>query len=273
MQPTRIKPRFSPPAHWQAELFQSNPIFHDLQQLFQPGSCSSWPSPDWLNRLRSQTDFCFVGNELLEQDGRYYEDYIYATQQIPTRAENWHDLFGAFIWCLFPNTKALLNQLHIEEIARAGLSPRTVLRNKITLLDECGVLIAYTPAQKSMVQQVQQHQWQQVFWHQRPLWWQQIRPVIFGHAIYEMATQPFIGLTAKCWFIEVPEDFFNRPLCKSYAFLDQQLCQQISQQSECLLQKTQLTPLPLLGVPGWHADNQQLAFYSNTDYFRPKRHP
>ncbi|MEN3158492.1 DUF3025 domain-containing protein [Alkalimonas sp. NCh-2] len=271
MQPTRLKPRFSPPANWQAELFQNNPIFHELQQMFQPASCSDWPTPDWLNSRRSNTDFCFVANELLEQDGRYYEDYIYATQQIPTRAENWHDLFGAFIWCLFPRTKALLNQLHIQEIKRAGLSPRTPLRNKITLLDECGVLIAHTSAQQSMVQQLQQHQWQQVFWQQRSLWWQQIRPVVFGHAIYEMATQPFIGLTAKCWFIEVPDDYFSWPLAKSYAYLDQQLCQQISLRPELLLQKLQLTPLPLLGVPAWCADNCQVAFYQNQDYFRPKR--
>ncbi|MEE2001552.1 DUF3025 domain-containing protein [Alkalimonas sp. MEB108] len=271
MQPNRIKPRFSPPADWQAELFHNNPIFQDLQQLFQPASCHDWPTPDWLSQQRTDSRFEFVANAVLEQDGRYYEDYIYATRQIPTRAENWHDLFGAFIWCLFPKTKALLNQLHIQDIERAGLSPRTVLRNKITLLDECGVLIAYTAGQESMVQHLQQHQWQQVFWQQRDAWWQQIRPVVFGHAIYEMATQPFIGLTAKCWFIEVPEDFFSWSVAKSYVFLDQQLCQLISQQPKCLLQKIQLTPLPLLGVPGWHESNAQLAFYQNQDYFRPKR--
>lgn len=270
MQPNRIKHRFSPPTDWQAELFQSNPIFQDLQQLFQPAGCSDWPAPAWLNSLRRQTDFCFVANELLEQDGRYYEDYIYATQQIPTRAENWHDLFGAFIWCLFPNTKALLNQLHIQEIKRAGLSPRTELRNKITLLDECGVLIAYTAGQESMVQQLQQHQWQQVFCQHRSLWWQQIRPVVFGHAIYEMATQPFIGLTAKCWFIEVPAAFFSWPLKAAYTFLDNKLQQQIAN-PDVLLNNGQLTPLPLLGVPGWYQENQQSDFYHNTNYFRPKR--
>ncbi|MDP4529398.1 DUF3025 domain-containing protein [Alkalimonas delamerensis] len=271
MQSNRIKPRFQPPTNWQAELFQSNPIFADLQQLFQPSRCRDWPTPDWLNQQRTDTSYEFVANALLERDGRYYEDYIYASQQIPTRAENWHDFFGGLIWCLFPRTKALLNQLHIQEIERAGHSPRTPLRNKITLLDECGVLIAYTPAQRSLVQQLQQHQWTDVFWQRRALWWQQVRPVVFGHAIYEMATQPFIGLTAKCWFIEVPDDFCGSPLISQYAHLDAELSQCIGKQPECLLQKTQLTPLPLLGVPGWYADNQQLSFYQNLDYFRPKR--
>lgn len=270
MQSNRIKPRFQPPTNWQAELFQSNPIFADLQQLFQPSRCRDWPTPDWLNQQRTDTSYEFVANALLERDGRYYEDYIYASQQIPTRAENWHDFFGGLIWCLFPRTKALLNQLHIQEIERAGHSPRTPLRNKITLLDECGVLIAYTPAQRSLVQQLQQHQWTDAFWQQRALWWQQVRPVVFGHAIYEMATQPFIGLTAKCWFIEVPDEFFKAPLKAAYTFLDDKLQQQIAK-PKTLLNNEQLTPLPLLGVPGWYQDNQQSDFYHNSDYFRPKR--
>jgi hypothetical protein len=29
--------------------------------------------------------------------------------------------------------------------------------------------------------------------------------------------------------------------------------------------------LPILGVPGWCADNEREAFYDNADYFRPGR--
>jgi len=32
-----------------------------------------------------------------------------------------------------------------------------------------------------------------------------------------------------------------------------------------------LSPFPLLGLPGWHPDNEQENFYENKDYFRPGR--
>lgn len=31
-----------------------------------------------------------------------------------------------------------------------------------------------------------------------------------------------------------------------------------------------LTPLPLLGIPGWWPDNAREEFYENTRYFRPR---
>ena len=33
----------------------------------------------------------------------------------------------------------------------------------------------------------------------------------------------------------------------------------------------ELSPLPVLGVPGWWKDNEQESFYDNTGYFRPGR--
>lgn len=270
MQTARINKRFTPSSEWQPHYFIENPVFADLETLFTVSALPQWPAPKQLNAWRHQSDYCFVDNELLEQDGRYYEAYIYATKQIPTRAENYHDFFGGLIWCLFPKSKARINQLHINDIQQAGLSPRTPLRNKLTLLDECGVLIAYSKAQAGMIEALRQHHWQHVFWQQRTLWWQQLQPVVFGHAIYEMATKPFLGLTAKCWFIEVPAAYFQWSLPDQYHFLDAQLCQQLAQ-TDVLFDTQQLTPLPLLGVPGWYDDNQQAEFYSNTDYFRPKR--
>jgi hypothetical protein len=32
-----------------------------------------------------------------------------------------------------------------------------------------------------------------------------------------------------------------------------------------------LSPLPLMGIPGWCADNEDPAFYGNTRIFRPGR--
>ncbi len=266
------KSRFTPPADWSAALLTANPIFADLVARFPLQNQSQWPEPAQLNNWRSHTDFSFVENALLEQDGRYYEDFIFATRQIPTRAANWHDFFGALIWCLLPRSKALLNQLHIAEMARHGQKQRTPLRNKLTLFDECGVVLCLEPSALAHAGLLRDHQWQQSFWLQRADWWQGVRPLIFGHAIYEMATAPFLGLTAKAVFIEVPAGFSQWSLTDAYTFLDEKLALQIAN-NHLLLDNLQLTPLPLLGVPGWYAANQQAEFYANTDYFRPRRRP
>ncbi len=263
------KSRFIAPAQWSAELLSKNAIFNDVSQLFALSACECWPDLALLNSWRQAKDYQFVENAVLEADGRYYEHFIYVTQQIPTRAENWHDFFGALIWCLFPKSKALLNQLHMAEMAEHGQQQRSKLRNKLTLLDECGVLVCLEPEQLAHAELLRQHQWQQSFVTKRSDWWQGVRPVIFGHAIYEMATLPFMGLTAKTWFMPVPAGFSRWSLTDTYTFLDEKLAQQIANTS-LLLDNQQLTPLPLLGIPYWCAANSEQTFYTNTEYFRPK---
>jgi len=248
-------------------LLSTNPLFADLCQSFAITQLPGWPDIGWLNHVAMQTPVQFVDNDKLAADGRYYEEYIYATKRVPTRNNNWHDFFGALIWCLFPGTKALLNQLHIAEISQHGQKQRSKLRNKLTLFDECGVIICLEPAAAVHATLLRQHQWQQSFVDRRTDWWQSIRPVIFGHAMYEMATAPFLGLTAKCLFLTVPAGFSQWSLTDAYSFLDQKLQQQIAN-GGLLLDNQQLTPLPLLGVPGWCDDNRQPGFYENTDYFR-----
>lgn len=269
MQPSKIKNRFSAPTGWSAEILRSNPVFSDLRSCFPVASYEQWPQIADLNQwANGRTEYRFIDSEQCAASGLYYEDYIYSTGKIPTREENWHDLFGALIWCLFPQSKQKLNELHQIEIQQHGLQQRSRLRNKLTLLDECGVIIAYAEPARELVQQLQTHQWQSVFWQHRALWWHSIRPVIFGHAIYEMATRPFIGLTAKCWFIAVPDAFFQFSSQEATDFLDTALSKQLDNKA-LLIDNRQLTPLPLLGIPGWFDANQQQDFYADTSYFRP----
>uniref|UniRef100_UPI004048D66F DUF3025 domain-containing protein n=1 Tax=Rheinheimera sp. TaxID=1869214 RepID=UPI004048D66F len=269
MQKTAVKNRFTPPLDWDASLLHRSPIFADLCQRFSLEPLSQWPDVAWLNQCVTHATVRFVDNDALAADGRYYEEYIYATRCVPTRKDNWHDFFGALIWCLFPKSKALLNQLHMAEIAEHGQQQRSKLRNKLTLLDECGVLVCLEPEQLAHAELLRNHQWQQSFVTKRSDWWHGVRPVIFGHAIYEMATAPFLGLTAKCLFIDVPEGFSQWHLTEVYHYLDGQLCSLIRQ--DALLSTEQLTPLPLLGVPEWFAANENPQFYLNHDYFRPRR--
>ena len=94
--------------------------------------------------------------------------------------------------------------------------------------------------------------------------------MMFGHANYEMATRPFIGLTGKMLALTVPDDFFNQSLRQRIDFIDTALSEQIANQG-ILIDPLQLTPLPLLGVPGWFDANKLPDFYQNTAYFRAKR--
>jgi hypothetical protein len=145
-QPPTKTARFVAPEHWDRHIWQHNPIFAELSTLFPLIALTDFPTVSdleyWRQQFRPQLPVRFVDNELLAADGRYYEAFIYHTQQVPTRYPNWHDLFGALIWCLFPNTKKLLNRLHIQEIEHHGASIRTELRNKLTLLDEYGGITA-----------------------------------------------------------------------------------------------------------------------------------
>ncbi len=257
---------------WQAAVFRQSELFRHLAAAFPLEEQVDFPSPDvltsWLHQHTELNDWCFVPGSALEQDGRYYEEFIFQTKQIPMRLNNWHDLFGALIWCLFPQSKQVMNQLHMAQIQQFGSKERSTIRHKLTLLDECGVVLCVTPEQRFLVDLLREHQWSQAFCQHRSLW-AELNPLIFGHANYEMATRPFIGLTAKLWWIELPPGVEIPSGIKGYNFVDKLLAEQLVQ-TELLLDNQQLSPLPLLGVPGWYPGQDQ-AFYANTSYFRPKR--
>ncbi len=274
------KPKvFTTYQHWTTEFCQHTGSFTQLNALFDFAQWTKWPDTEQLNRLlpagvktRSGQAVAFrPQDDSFDFAGRYYEQVIYQSGHIPTRLNGWHDLFGALIWCLFPKTKALLNQLHYQDIEAHGMKTRTAKRNAITLLDECGVILAVSD--ETFKTQMRAHQWRWCFVEQRQAWGessgQSIKPFIIGHANYEMLTQPYIGLTGKALFVNVSADFFDQDLAEQYRLLDDMLVGLIGE-ADMLKNNRQLSPLPLLGVPGWYEANEAPAFYDNTDYFRAK---
>ncbi|WP_018691857.1 DUF3025 domain-containing protein [Algicola sagamiensis] len=268
--------RFQPLTEWSTYFLDQFGLFRDLKSLFPWEHWKSWPRGQELTRCLPEGVVNSNGESIRFIDqfpgedfhGRYYEQIIFEDGTIPTRVDNWHDLFGALIWCLFPKTKALLNQLHIQDIKAYGHSVRTDRRNAITLFDECGVVMAIS--EPDWRDKLQAHEWHQAFWQSRDAWGESIHPFMFGHANYEMATKPYLGLTGKALFVPVASSFFSLPLWQVYQQLDAQLETLI--QSEDLLNNNKImSPIPFLGIPGWYDDNQQELFYANTAYFRPKR--
>ena len=257
--------QYQAPAQWLSDIWSQSP-FTQLRTLDFAG-LNHFPSLSWLERKIGVGPVGFASQQELDSSGLYYEEFIYTHKRVPTRADNWHDLFNAAIWAQFPQSKTLLNQQHMQDIAEHGLNPRTPRRNRITQFDECGVVLAV--ANTDLAEKLAAHQWSKVFVEHRSAWGKEIGAFVFGHANFEMLLNPFIGLTGKWLPVVVDDCFFAQTLSEQLAVLDKALAQQIN--DNVFAHKGSMHPLPLLGVPGWFAENKNAGFYANPAYFMPKR--
>lgn len=188
--------------------------------------------------------------------GEAYESFIFRTGECPTR-EGLHDFFNGLCWMRFPETKKKLNQLQAAEIARAGVRQvRGPVRDALTLFDEnAAFLLAPQPLWDALLVQ----DWQQLFVGLRPLW-QQTQLVLFGHALLEKLVDPRKAITAHVYRAQ--------PAIRSIADLDCWIAGDL--RAEKLAGKP-FAPLPVLGVPGWWAGNENFSFYDDSLVFRPPR--
>jgi len=76
----------------------------------------------------------------------------------------------------------------------------------------------------------------------------------------EKSLVPFIGITAKAMLLPVATG----------ASLDAAAAAWLGRDDN-LADSRRLAPLPLLGIPGWDARNEDSRFYDNAAYFRPGR--
>lgn len=197
----------------------------------------------------------FVPQEQLPA-GAAYEQFIFDTGRCPVRP-GLHDFFNALVWMRFPRTKAALNRLQAREIARAGIGARRgAVRDAITVFDENGALLAAPPP---LWEALLAREWRTLFVDLRPLW-REARLVVFGHALLEKLVAPRKDLTAHVWAAPLPPAAHDDP----DAWLAS-LC------GADTLARKPFTPLPVLGVPGWCAGNENFSFYDDSLVFRPRR--
>ncbi|MGY0561959.1 MAG: DUF3025 domain-containing protein [Paraglaciecola chathamensis] len=248
-----------------------------LEAQFILSDFSCWPNAQGLNTLKQRFHIAeqatpdFIDQDALPESEDYYEQIIFKHGHIPTRANGWHDLFNGLVWLQYPATKKYLNQLHVEDIEKHGLSPRSRLRNHITHFDECGVVLAIEHSQGSEIAELLgEHRWSEALFTRRSAWGLVIHARMFGHANYEMLLNPFIGLTGKWLAVSVKSGFAKRSVLEQNAEIDAGLHEMI--RDKALFEQTKpLLPIPLLGIPAWCEQNQVEQFYQNRDYFRPKR--
>ena len=190
-----------------------------------------------------------------------YEVFIEQEQAIPTRPNNWHDYFNALSWQLFPRTKMALHRSQCAHPDHTSHNKRSPQQNGVTLFDENGVIICTTlPWVETSLRQ---HNWQDLFIIKRQELISHSRLFVLGHALWEKARNPHIGLTAKWQLLKMSDEELNHKDCLTRC--DERIAQSMP------ITPKQLGNLPLLGWPGTCAANEDPHFYDNTDYFRPLR--
>ena len=219
----------------------------------------------------------FVSQDALSE-GEAYESFIGTTGNIPTR-DNLHDLFNGSIWLTFPKTKALLNYYHMLEIEQQGIgSSRGRIRDTITVFDENGAILV--TAEPSIGEALINFDWQASLVAPRDKWdnskqsnnQSQAAVYIFGHALLEKLLQPRKALCAHSIVIHVAQDFFALSLSERIGHLDQK----VTDYMDALLSQPDVTPrklspLPILGVPHFWAENAHPSFYEDSQVFRSGR--
>ena len=216
------------------------------------------PVAEVLNQVAGGGPMRFVAACALTA-GEPYERFISQARSVPTR-DNLHDFFNGLCWLRFPQLKARLNALQAGQIARDGVGAvRGPLRDAITVFDENGAVLLAPPA---LHDALRARDWQRLFIGLRPLW-QQATLVLVGHALLEKLVSPRKQVTAHVF---TPHEAINS--VAKMAGVDGLLAQALD--ATTLAQKP-FSPLPVLGVPGWWAQNLNFSFYDDPQVFRPPR--
>ena len=199
----------------------------------------------------------FVAQEDLPE-GQAYESFIFEENSIPTR-DGPHDYFNALCWFLFTQSKHQLNRVQAAQIQRDGVhQQRGPVRDAITIIDENGLLLACTD---ELWNALEAKDWHKAFVELKEEW-QSSTAVVFGHALMEKLLTPYKGICAHVIRIPQPSDAFSLKTIDNW--LSQFLCE------EHLATKPYI-PVPIFGIPGWHAEQHEADFYQDKTVFRPPR--
>jgi hypothetical protein len=236
------------------------PVFDAVRPFLSRLALDNPPGLDALNALGAPVRFVPSSDS-----DEPYELHVERTREVPTRPDNWHDVFNALAWCAFPQTKRVLNHRHGEEIRRRGATgARGTVRDALSLFDEGGVIVASDDA--SLLELLRGFEWKALFWTRRADVVARMRFFVFGHAILEKAMSPYKGITAKALLLEMPPSFLAQSSDRQRAEVDARAAAWFAHSP---LDSTRLlSPLPILGVPGW-GENDRADFYEDTSVFRP----
>lgn len=273
-----------------------------IDEIGTPDSTGDWLAP--LNRLAARLDvrndagqpIRFVDAARIQPEN--YELHIARNGSVPTRLDRaaaWHDYFNALAWLSFPRIKACLNRLQTEVImqqqlvtqpqvvtqpqldavhsARPGAPGRGPLRDAITLFDENAALFVTRDA--GIARNLRDGRWQQLFIGDRARFASDARILLFGHALLHKLITPYKAICAHAWIVIVSDAQWRQMRDgdqPAIAAIDAMVAAQLKAESIAgTLTPRSLTPLPVLGIPGWWPPNDEPAFYNDAAVFRPPR--
>lgn len=247
------------------------PWLHDYRETIDRLPGAAFPSVAALNALLPADAVSGGGAPLRfraaeELPGVDYERHVYETGEVSTRAGSWHDLYNALAWCRWPRLKAALNARHYAHLGAARDGRRGPARDALTLLDESGALVV--SGDRALLAALAARDWRTAFVDLREAW-SRSRCLLCGHALLEKLRAPYKAVTAHALLLGLdPADpgAATRP-----GWLDDRLAGALRAGALCR-SPADLSPLPLMGIPGWWpAGPQDAAFYDDRAVFRPPR--
>ena len=254
----------------------ASPLFAPLAPVLARLPADRWPTNAELTAaaagvttVRGKALRFVAPRERNDRERRYYELHIAETGEVETRA-NWHDLFNALAWITYPRAKARINAQHaaiLQEGGEAEARKRSPERDALTLFDEGGVIVASSSV--ALLRFIVDFEWKALFWERREEAREKMRFFVFGHACYEQALSPYIGMVAKTVFVPVSDFFFMLAPESQLEEADKLVASHFASRARFASPRS-MAPMPVLGVPGWHFDAQDEAFYDDARHFRSK---
>jgi hypothetical protein len=249
-----------------------HPFFSGIRDVQAKLDGRDWPTLDALNQLALAAHLTNAVGQPIKfvaptdaGSAMAYETQIATTGEIPTR-NNLHDLFNALQWLSFPAFKRATNAAHVSRLKSGGDAEaklRSKERDVLTMFDESGVIVASSDA--TLLELLKGFEWRTLFVERRDEVIANMRFTLVGHGLMEKALRPFIGITGKAILLNVEREWLD-----DRGAVDRAAAAWVSEANN-LTTAVNLSPLPLLGVPGWDDRNLEPRFYDNTEYFRPGR--
>jgi hypothetical protein len=266
---------------WDIDCLEVSPVFEPLRPA-APARQAAWPVHADLQRAldsrvppvrnaRGQPLRIMPPGPGRDGIAGKYEARILLEAELTVRRGDWHDYFNVLVWLAFPRAKAALNARHYAELERqraAGERNRGPVQDALTLFDEGGVIVASDD--DGLLGLLRDWRWKELFWDRREQVAERMRFFVFGHALYEKALRPFLGITGRGLLFRTDRALLDAPLAEQMAALDRLVAAKLAD-PQSLNTTRELAVVPVLGVPGWHPGNDQESFYDNADYFRPAR--
>ena len=258
--------------HWRSGIELSRPFWEDYRDGMLSLDGESFPGTRKLNKLlpaglcsRSEHPIRFVpANQL---PGVEYEKHIFRTGEVSTRENSWHDLFNALVWSRFPSLKVAMNAVHFRELGSGREGRRGKQRDALTLFDESGVIVVSSVEEN--LDALAGRDWNFAFRENASAWHDEIKVFVPGHALLEKFPRPYKSLTAHALLMRLDDSLLEQPRATLLQMLDEILAERLLAGS-ILDSPASLSPLPLMGIPGWWTPQEQNDdFYADRQVFRP----